>query len=173
MLKNNTCCFTGHRPNKIYGYDLSNPNYQIIAKKVRSIAEDLFINKGVNTFISGSALGFDTVSFFAIKSLKKKYPNQIQNILAIPFKNQNGAWKNPVDLDRYSRMKSSADKIIYVDEIDEYKANSIGAKLNRRNHYMIDNSNYVIAYWDGTKGGAYNCLQYAKSKNVTNIINIK
>ena len=30
---------------------------------------------------------------------------------------------------------------------------------------MVDNSDIIIAVWDGTKGGTYNCVQYAKKKN--------
>ncbi len=172
-IKTCACCFTGHRPSKMFGYDLSNPNYQVVAKKVRQHAEYLF-EHGISIFISGGALGFDTVAFFAIESLKKKYPNhEIKNILAIPFANQHDAWKNPVDLDRYERMKSLADEIVYVDELPDYNAIGVNAKLNKRNHYMVDKSMYVIAYWNGEKkGGTYNCLKYAEKQENVKIINI-
>ena len=170
-MKNITCCFTGHRPNKIFGYDLSNPKYQNMAKVIKYYAKMLYLNYGVKRFITGGALGFDTVSFFAIESLKKEY-NDIQNILAIPFKNQNANWKSKVDLDRYDRMLKLADETIMVDEIDKYKANTIGKKLDNRNHYMVDNSNYIITYHNGSNGGTKNCLDYAKRNGVTNIMNI-
>lgn len=30
---------------------------------------------------------------------------------------------------------------------------------------MVDNSDFVIAVWDGTKGGTANCVRYAKKLN--------
>ena len=170
-MKNITCCFTGHRPNKIFGYDLSNPKYQILAKTVRYNAEQLYLNNGVKRFITGGALGFDTVAFFAIESLKKKY-SDIENILAIPMRNQTSAWKSKIDIDRYNRMINIADSVVLVEDIEQYKANTFGQKLNKRNHYMVDNSNFVITYHDGTNGGTKNCLDYAKMMGVQNIINI-
>ena len=71
-MKNKTCCFTGHRPNKLFGYDLSNPNYQILAKKIKYVARVLIEQNGVDTFITGGALGVDTIAFFAVQSLKKR-----------------------------------------------------------------------------------------------------
>lgn len=170
-MQNITCCFTGHRPNKLFGYDLSNKNYQIMAKKIKYYAKALIESNGVTRFITGGALGFDTVAFFAIESLKKDYPN-IENILAIPFDGQQKAWHNKIDIDRYDRMLKMADEIFQVENIQGYKANSIGAKLNKRNHYMVDSSDYIITCHDGTTGGTYNCIEYAKNNGVK-ILNIK
>ena len=52
-MKNITCCFTGHRPNKIFGYDLSNPNYQKLANIVKYYAKMLYLNYSVRRFITG------------------------------------------------------------------------------------------------------------------------
>jgi len=43
--------------------------------------------------------------------------------------------------------------------------------MNDRNEWMVDNSDYVIAVHDGSKGGTYNCIQYAKknSKEITTL----
>jgi len=34
--------------------------------------------------------------------------------------------------------------------------------MQKRNEYMVDNADIVIAVWDGTKGGTCNCVRYAK-----------
>jgi uncharacterized phage-like protein YoqJ len=34
--------------------------------------------------------------------------------------------------------------------------------MQKRNEYMVDNSDIVIAVWDGSKGGTYNCVKYAE-----------
>ena len=64
-------------------------------------------------------------------------------------------------------MLTVADDIVYVDTVSGYNNSySIGQKLNTRNHYMVDNSKYVIAVYDGSSGGGtYNCIQYAKKYN--------
>lgn len=163
----NVCCFTGHRPNKLYGYDLNHKGYQILAKNIRACAKNLVLNYGVDTFISGGALGVDTVAFFAIESLKKEFPN-VKNVIAVPFDGQSRIWKSQVDIDRYNRMLKIADKLIYVDKLQKYSANSIGAKLNRRNDFMVDSSSYIITAWNGDKsGGTFNCLKAAHKRGLT------
>ncbi|PAD70641.1 hypothetical protein CHH83_02225 [Bacillus sp. 7586-K] len=37
--------------------------------------------------------------------------------------------------------------------------------MQKRNEWMVDNSDYVIAVWDGTKGGTGNCVKYAQKQN--------
>ena len=34
--------------------------------------------------------------------------------------------------------------------------------MQKRNKYMVDNSQYVIAVWDGSKSGTFNTLKYAR-----------
>ena len=165
------CCFTGHRPNKLYGYDLKNNKYQVLAHKLARVIYGLHVKYGVDTFITGGALGLDTVAFFAVEYVKSK-GIPVKNVLAIPFKGQEGRW-NSESVDRYSRMLKIADEVIYVDAIEKYADNySTAQKLNIRNHYMVDNAKYVVTAYNGSKkGGTYNCLQYAKKHN-RQIINV-
>lgn len=161
-----TCTFTGHRPNKLYGYSLDNPRYQMLAQTLAKHLRHLIENEGVRRFISGGAIGYDTVAFFVVEQMKREYEG-IENILAVPFENQYIKW-NSVDKERYSRMKAQADTIVYVDTLEDYQTKNdntpIGdysnPKMQRRNEYMVDNSNYMIALWDGTSGGTGNCVKY-------------
>jgi len=44
-------------------------------------------------------------------------------------------------------------------------------KLDQRNRYMVDESRYVIAIWDGSlHGGTYNCYKYAVEKKKATIV---
>lgn len=164
-----TLTFTGHRPNKLYGYDLKHPKYLELNKFLEEILERKIIEEGYDTFISGGALGFDTVAFLSVKNLKKKYPH-IQNILAIPFENQPIKWSQK-DKNLYKWMKDTADKVIYVDAEEGYNRTNaeIGAfhkdKLMIRNEFMIDNSEFLIALWDRDyKSGTGHCVRYGKKK---------
>lgn len=37
--------------------------------------------------------------------------------------------------------------------------------MQKRNEYMVDNSNYFIAVWNGKPSGTGNTVKYAKKKN--------
>lgn len=164
-----TITFTGHRPDKLYGYNLKNEKYLKLNKLLEEILEKKITEEGYNTFISGGALGFDTVAFLSIKNLKKKYP-YIKNILAIPFENQDIKWSLK-DRNLYNWMKSIADDIVYVDTIEGYDRTNVEAgkfhrdKLMIRNEYMVDNADLLIALWNNDKkSGTANCINYAKKK---------
>lgn len=172
----NTCTFTGHRPNKLYGYSLDSPRYQMLAQELAKHLRGLIQKEGVKRFISGGAIGFDTVAFFTVEQMKREFDG-IENILAVPFENQFIKWRAE-DKERYHRMKSQADKVIYVDTLDEYKTKNdntpVGEysnpKMQRRNEYMVNNSNYIVALWDGTSGGTGNCVKYVlKQSNYSQI----
>ena len=40
-----------------------------------------------------------------------------------------------------------------------------GYKLQKRNEWMVDHCDILIAVWDGTSGGTANCVNYAQSVN--------
>lgn len=161
------CCVTGHRPEKLVGgYNFDSQGRKELRKILYAKVEEL-INNGYNEFLSGGALGVDSDFFCVCNVLKKKYPH-IQNKLAIPFKQQSIAW-NMIDAKRYEVIKKKADEVIYVDTLPNYSINYLKPdlyhiqKMMIRNQYMVDNSDLVIAVWNGDKkGGTYNCLQYAK-----------
>jgi uncharacterized phage-like protein YoqJ len=42
--------------------------------------------------------------------------------------------------------------------------------MQLRNEFMVNNSDIVIAVWDGTNGGTANCVKYAQVENKEIII---
>lgn len=164
-----TITFTGHRPNKLYGYDLKDERYLKLNKFLESILEKKILEEGYDTFISGGALGFDTVAFLSVKNLKKRYPH-IKNIIAIPFEKQHIKWSQK-DQEIYLIMKDIADEIIYVDTIRGYNRTNTpeglynANKLKIRNEYMVDNADLLIALWDKDyRSGTGHCVRYAQKK---------
>lgn len=162
-----TCCFTGHRPNKLGGYDWNNPLNKTIMKIIKETVIDLIENRSVDTFIFGGALGIDQMSYVVVYNLKLRlYPN-IKLILAMPFEKQSNNWLKR-DKMILERQKQLADKVVLVDTLENYKINGLvegefhPAKYQKRNEFMVDNSDIVIAIWDGSKGGTYNCVKYAE-----------
>lgn len=163
--------FTGHRPDKLGGYDWhSKKNRAIInvlADTIVSVMNET--NTKEFKFICGGALGIDQMAF-DIVSIGREFDNtrKITLELAIPFKNQPCKWICKRDVERYFEQLELADVVTYVDKLDSYKIRGYQediyypAKMQQRNKYMVDNCDILIAVWDGSKGGTANCVNYAK-----------
>jgi uncharacterized phage-like protein YoqJ len=163
-----TCAFTGHRPDKLGGHDWRSQKNIDIGNKVLEQIEYLINEHNVTRFICGGALGIDQMAFSICSKLKEtKYPN-LYLILAMPFEKQDAAWINEKDKVRLKKQREKADEVILVDELKDYryKVNDVPvseyhpAKMQKRNEWMVDNCNYLIAVWDRSKGGTANCVNY-------------
>lgn len=163
--------FTGHRPEKLGYYDYSNERNTSIINELYHNILDIVNKHEKSTFISGGALGVDTFAHLCVSKIQRSNPQlDIINILAVPFKNQFIRWNNN-DIKLYSKMNDMSDEVIYVDTLDKYRVKGVEeeiyhvAKMQKRNEYMVDNCDILIAVWDGTKGGTGNCVEYARKKD--------
>jgi uncharacterized phage-like protein YoqJ len=144
---------TGHRPDKLDGYGV------MPFLRLTQLAEASLRTLAPTKIISGMALGWDQAIASASSHLK------IEWIAAIPFKGQELAW--PEASQRiYATILKHASQVIYVCE-PGYKA----SKLQKRNEWMVDNADAILALWNGSPGGTANCIQYAQSKGkpITNV----
>lgn len=152
---------TGHRPNKMYGYNLKDTRWIELKNKFKEILKQ----NNCTEAISGMALGVDTVFALAVLELKNEdYPIKLH--CAIPCKNHSCKWiKESIDL--YNKILSKADIVKLVSD-EEYKP----WLMQKRNEYMVDLADKVIAVWDGTNGGTGNCVKYANKvkKDVIRIL---
>ena len=157
---------TGHRPHRLWGYDYSHPNYTTLGRTFR----DMLIEHNAKRAISGMALGVDTI--FAMVALKLRDDNIIPDLqleCAIPCANHSSKWRVE-SIQMYNNILERADKITHVNT-QPFSADL----MQKRNEYMVDNCDVLIAVWDGEpKGGTANCVQYAREKGVhVKIINPK
>lgn len=165
----NTLCLAGDKPNDMFGYNIETSNYKKLALEVSKEIEFYIKSANISHIITGTELGFDTISFFAVEYLKQNGYPSLKNIVAIPFEKQGENWSNS-DKARFERIKSKADYIIYVDEIPEYNIDlvSIGSyhqlKFNKRYFFMIDYSKVLLSYWSGKSDVVGNSLSYAIRK---------
>lgn len=150
-------CFTGHRPQKLGGYDETSPAITNIKKALLSEIVDAY-NKGYRTFISGMALGVDIWAAELVIGLRNIFFEDIELIAAIPFEGQEKAWPAKAVF-RWKKIKKLADQVVIVSE-GGYAA----WKMQKRNSWMVDNSSLVIAVYDGSGGGTGNCVKYAGGK---------
>ena len=161
-----TICVTGHRPKRLYGYNLKDPRWE----KLFDVFQEILVDKGCTEAITGMALGVDTIFALAVLNLRdeKKYPIKLH--CAVPCYNLSEPWFNDEDINRFQHILNKADKVVYVTESDY-----VQGCLEKRNQYMVNNSDEVLAVWTGSSGGTKHCIDYAhyKKKPVTNLINEK
>lgn len=139
--------FTGHRPDKLGGYHTPWPhNKEVVGLLYTKLAEFK-----PELALVGMAQGIDQIAAAICYDLCIPY------IACVPFVGQETRWP-PDAQKRYKVILANAYKVVVVcgPEIDPIKA------LQIRNEYMVDNSDLLIACWDGTRGGTYNCIKYAK-----------
>lgn len=164
-------CGTGHRTSKFTWYDWNKSDFEnelhpecLAIKKAIKEQLIMLINNGYDYFITGMALGFDTWLAESVIDLKKDYPF-IQLEAAVPCLYQDTKWTEEQQK-RYKNILNACDIIHYVSKAPYDKF-----CMNKRNYYMVDNSDMVIACYDGSAGGTRNAYLYAMNNHV-NIINI-
>jgi uncharacterized phage-like protein YoqJ len=159
--------FTGHRPPKIFYKHLKAYTEELYALLYNFIESYASNNKNVfnehNTYNTGGALGFD--------SIIAQYILNTQNTLNLylPFKSMGSNWFDDKDKQRLEQHKSLASKVFYTTESEVYSS-----KLyTERDKAIVDNSDVIIALWDGSRSGTKICTGYAKKqgKEVINLWN--
>lgn len=158
-----TACFTGHRPQRFkFRYNENHPDCDKIKKQMETVVDQL-IDKGVTCFYSGMALGVDMWGAELIIK-KRKLNKNIKLIAAVPCRGQENKWSQQYK-DRYNSILNKTDDIVYL-------ANAYTATcMQERNKYMVDNSDYIIAVYDGgSSSGTGNTVKYARGLNKKIII---
>ncbi|HBF86750.1 MAG TPA: hypothetical protein DDW54_03630 [Clostridiales bacterium] len=149
LIKNETCAVTGHRTLK------ENFDRKKLDGKFTEIIE-----KEYKYFLVGMALGFDTECFLSLERLRKKFTD-IKIVAVIPCVDQAAKFP-PEERKEYNRMLTSADYI--AAEKRTYFKNC----MLIRNNFLVENSSYLLAYYDGEskKGGTYYTVSRAKKLGV-------
>lgn len=158
-MNSTTCCFTGHRVQKL-PWRFNEDDARCIALKhnLRSKIENA-IQHGYKTFLCGMALGFDTYCAETLLELKKQY-SDIKIIGALPCQNQDYNWSK-VNQNRYRKILKQLDDIRCIYE--KY----IGAEcMIERNRFMVNNSSLMIALYNGLSGGTQSTIEYAKKQGL-------
>ncbi len=149
--KNISCAVTGHRKIK----------EEIKEENLKKIFINL-IEKDYKNFLIGMALGFDTLCFEILYSLKEIY--DIKLIACIPCESQSKKF-NIEEKIKYDKMIKVADEVIFVSK--DYNKWC----MHKRNRFMVDNVSTLVAYLREEKGGTKNTVEYAVKNNI-NIIYI-
>lgn len=123
-----------------------------LEKRLVAVVEQL-IGEGANLFLLGGYGSFDSVAAVAVKEAKQQHP-EIHSTLVLPYLDRTFN----EDLYDYSTYPP-------LEEVPRRYA------ISRRNEWMVDQADVVIAYVDHGWGGAAKTIEYAKRKK-KRIINI-
>ena len=156
-----TISFIGHRPGKLGGY---RPNpISIWVKQALNAAIEKTIENRVYRFICGGSLGADQWAAESVVQIRdqatgKSYQGRsgIELIIAQAFPSQSQNWPQE-NRWQYDKLLQKADQILAVDD-DPYEA----WKDHRRNIWLAENSDAMIAVWDGEPGRVSVPIGHAK-----------
>lgn len=120
--------------------------------KLYNVVEKLILC-GADEFLLGGYGNFDIISAEVVKSLKIKYKN-INSVLVIPYIGRDFN-HSLYDCSEYPPIENVPKRLAII----------------KRNEWMIDKSDVLVAYVINHFGGAVKTLEYAKRKN-KKIINL-
>lgn len=154
-----TCCFTGHRPERLpWGNSEGDPRCAALKRKLYAAVNAAY-ESGMRYFICGMARGSDFYFAEAVLALREKYPD-VQLEAAVPYPGQASRWSEE-DQTRWRRLLAACSRQTMVQH--HYSR----LCMIRRNQYMVDRSALVIAVYDGQEGGGTrNTLEYAIRQKV-------
>ncbi len=144
-MKNQTCCFTGHRqlpPDMLSG----------ISHKLKTEIYGL-VDRGVTHFIAGGALGFDTLAALAVLECRKAIP-ELTLALYLPCPEPDRFWSADSRA-LYHLILRQTNMIRFLS--DHYRPGC----MHLRNRRMVEDSGFCICWQTQLKGGTAYTVDYA------------
>lgn len=155
-----TCCFTGHRPDKLpWGEDETDPRCGRLKRAIARAVEDAYA-AGFRRFVSGMARGGDLYFAEAVLALREAEPDILLEC-ARPCETQADSWPEEERARYMSILERCNIETMVQHHYDRFC-------MLRRNRYMVDRSSRIIAVYNGApRGGTYQTLAYAMKKGLT------
>ena len=157
---------TGHRPAKLGGWaNFESTRLPLLIDAVTTELSLLSDKFSVDRVLTGMAMGYDYALGMAALQLK------IPVVAVIPFNDFDSTWTYSYRRLYKQLLDLSAEYVVVTDDVNLDKKWEVNKALDTRNKYLVDNSDILLALFDGTaKGGTYNCLMYASKKQPKMII---
>lgn len=154
-MRETSCAIIGHR---LLPRNKTDEIIQNLAGRILQLAR-----LGITRFLTGGGIGFETLAAKTVLKCREENPD-ISLSLVLPGRDQAAKW--PQDMVQvYENIKSQSDEIIYTSERVGY------GSLLRRNHYMLDEADYLLCYATKATGRTVDMMHYAQRTNHT-VINI-
>ena len=148
------CCVTGHRPG---GFPFSPDDGECRLEYKKRLYEEVqaLMEQGYRHFITGMADGVDVDFAIAVLYFKNKFAG-VTLEAALPYP-RNAYQTNADPMNVKENILSKCDRISVVSDV-YYEG-----CMQKRNCYMVDKADIVLAVWNGTqKGGTWNTIRYAR-----------
>ena len=160
MDRAHTCCFTGHRPDKLpWGTDEGDPRCVALLEKLTAALEQAY-EAGCHHFICGMARGSDLLFCRAALTLRECH-SDVTVEGAIPCPSQTDSWPAPERELHHALLEQCDFETMVQHHYDR-------GCMMRRNRYMVDRSCRIIAVYNGIpKGGTFQTLAYAMKQDLT------
>lgn len=165
---------TGHRPNKLGGYNLVTPAYARLQDDLEAFIHFQLLTYNVVWGHAGLALGADTIWARALFTVQKQVPQRVKFYAEIPMMSQSKQWFKQSDISFWNhQVENCDDSTIYDPDFEKLteteRKYSAGKVLNKRNIGMVDHSDILLALlWAddrGLKSGTHNAVKYAQKQN--------
>jgi Uncharacterized protein conserved in bacteria len=156
--KQNTCCFSGYRPEKLpWGEDESDERCRELKRRMFHITEALY-DAGYRHFLCGMARGCDIYFCETVLMLRDIYPDVTVEAV-LPCTEQadkwSAAWRG-----RYIKLIECCDSETLI------SLHYTSGCMQRRNRFMVDNSALIITVYDGLSGGTMTTRRYAAAQGL-------
>ena len=154
-----SCCFTGHRPAKLpWRYNEEDPRCLALKQRLRDAVE-LAYEQGYRHFICGMAQGCDLYFCECVLALRDLHPD-VTVEAAVPCPTQVDSWPG-MQQERYRRLVAACDFETMVSS--KYSSSC----MQRRDRYMVDHASLLIAIFDGSVGGTRYTMEYAMRRGLS------
>ena len=154
-----SCCFTGHRPTKLpWRYDETDPRCLRLKDRIRDAVEIAY-NQGYRHFLCGMAQGCDLYFCECVLELRRQHPD-VTVEAAIPCPTQADSWP-VVQRRRYEELLQGCNYETMV------SAQYSSSCMLRRDRYMVDHASLLIAAFDGSAGGTRYTVEYALKRGLS------
>lgn len=149
-LKSKSCCFSGHRRLP------EGQRAEIMAKTEAEVRK--LLSGGINQFLLGGAVGYDTEVAKLLFHLKNERPD-IRVVLIYPFDGYIERW-NDAQKAEYAELLPKYDEVIKASERSGRDAYLL------RNRLLVDGASVCIAYCHKYRSGTAYTIRYAKTQGL-------
>lgn len=157
------CAFTGSRPEKMPVLQKpESTEYQELIGRIRNKIIELTERENVTTFLSGVAKGIDLIAAEIVLELAEN-DKRLQLECIVPYRAQANGWSEEYK-EQYRSVLDRSDMVTVLQE--KYSRGC----LQKRNRYLVEKADLVLAVWNGTKGGTEYTIKYGRKLNKELII---
>ncbi len=145
-MESKVCAFSGHR--------IIKPEHRSRISGLIQRAVNYAYARGCRSFLSGGALGFDTLAAREVIQFRLTHPD-VRLLLYLPCVNQDEQWSER-DRNNYHYILNSADEIFYL--FDEY----VDGCMKERNRRLAEDSDILISYVSRPNSGTGQTVRMAE-----------